>query len=103
MQNDILAGLPSQKPVRTESQMAASFAKVPVTLQVILGTARLPLSEILTLQAGSRIGLDQKLGEPVSIIVNGCMVASGQIFVMDDQAEKLGVKITEIFNSKEET
>ena len=47
------------------------------------------------------ISLDQKLGEPVSVIVNGCKVASGQLFVMDEQAERLGVKITEIFSSKE--
>ena len=47
------------------------------------------------------ISLDQKLGEPVSVIVNGCKVASGQLFVMDDQAERLGVKITEIFSAKE--
>jgi flagellar motor switch protein FliN len=88
-------------PQRAEHALAPSFAKVPVTLQVILGSARVPLSELLNLQAGSLIELSQKLGEPVLILVNGCKVASGLLFVMDEQGEKLGVKITEIHSMKD--
>ena len=101
MNNQVLDNLTGQLAGRGESALTASFARVPVTLQVMLGSTKLPLSQLLGLQAGSIISLDQKLGEPVSVIVNGCKVASGQLFVMDDQAERLGVKITEIFSSKD--
>ncbi len=101
MNNQVLDNLTGQLAGRSESALTASFARVPVTLQVMLGSTKLPLSQLLGLQAGSIISLDQKLGEPVSVIVNGCKVASGQLFVMDDQAERLGVKITEIFSSKD--
>jgi flagellar motor switch protein FliN/FliY len=101
MINETLDTLTGQAPGRAESSLTASFARVPVTLQVMLGSTHLPLSQLLGLQAGSMISLDQKLGEPVSVIVNGCKVASGQLFVMDDQAERLGVKITEIFSTKD--
>ncbi|MBG1233202.1 FliM/FliN family flagellar motor switch protein [Aestuariivirga litoralis] len=79
--------------------MAASFAKVPVTVQVMLGTARIPLSELLSLKAGSLLGLDQKLGEPVTVIVNGCKVATGELFVLEGEDEKLAVKIKEVVSS----
>ncbi|MEO6610155.1 MAG: FliM/FliN family flagellar motor switch protein [Aestuariivirga sp.] len=101
MINETLDTLTAQGPGRAENSLTASFARVPVTLQVMLGSTHLPLSQLLGLQAGSMISLDQKLGEPVSVIVNGCKVASGQLFVMDDQAERLGVKITEIFSAKD--
>jgi flagellar motor switch protein FliN/FliY len=101
MNSEIPGATTATAPQRTEHAFAASFAKVPVTLQVILGSARVPLSELLNLQAGSLIELNQKLGEPVVIVVNGCKVASGLLFVMDEQGEKLGVKITEIHNMKD--
>ncbi len=101
MINETLDSLTGQATGRGDSSLTASFARVPVTLQVMLGSTHLPLSQLLGLQSGSMISLDQKLGEPVSVIVNGCKVASGQLFVMDDQAERLGVKITEIFSAKE--
>ena len=101
MNDQVMENLTGQNAGRGESALTASFARVPVTLQVMLGSTKLPLSQLLGLQAGSIISLDQKLGEPVSVIVNGCKVASGQLFVMDDQAERLGVKITEIFSSKD--
>jgi flagellar motor switch protein FliN len=89
---------PAQK---VDVGLASSFAKVPVTLQVILGTSRVPLTELLNMQAGSMVELEQKLGEPVIIVVNGCKLASGQLFVTDEQGAKLGVKIIEIFATKE--
>ena len=79
--------------------MAASFAKVPVTVQVMLGTARIPLSELLSLKPGSLLALDQKLGEPVSVIVNGCKVATGELFVLEGEEETLAVKIKEIVST----
>jgi len=94
-----MASVPMAAPAASSGAltgMAASFAKVPVTVQVMLGTARIPLSELLSLKPGSLLALDQKLGEPVSVIVNGCKVATGELFVLEGEEEKLAVKIKEI-------
>jgi flagellar motor switch protein FliN len=101
MSSELPTAAPTPLAQKPSAGLASSFAKVPVTLQVILGTSRVPLSELLNLQAGSMVELDQKLGEPVTIVVNGCKLASGQLFVTDEQGEKLGVKITEIFTTKD--
>lgn len=92
---DAPMGAPAM-PAAGLTGMAASFAKVPVTVQVMLGTARIPLSELLSLKPGSLLALDQKLGEPVAVIVNGCKVATGELFVLEGEDEKLAVKIKEI-------
>ena len=81
----------------------SSFGKVPVTIQVILGTASIPLNTLLSLKPGSLIHLDEKLGEPVSLFVNGCKIAMGELFVLDGEGDKLGVKITDLVSSQAQT
>jgi len=101
MTPEVLAN--SNRPISAvpDGSLAETFAKVPVTLQVVLGHVRLPLTELLSMQAGSLVHLEQKLGEPVTVIVNGCKVASGHLFVVDDTTAALGVKITEIVSTKD--
>ncbi len=76
--------------------LTASFAKVKVTVQVMLGSTKLTLAEMLALSPGAAIALDQKLGEPVSIIVNDTCVAKGELYVLEQDGNRLGVKITEM-------
>ena len=76
--------------------MMSSFGNVPVTIQVILGSAQLPLNRLLSLKAGSLVELDERLGEPVCLFVNGCKIAMGELFVLDGEGDKLGVKITSL-------
>jgi flagellar motor switch protein FliN len=80
----------------TTSGLSASFSKVPVTVQVMLGSAILPLPEMLALSAGSTFLLDQKLGAAVTVIVNGCRIAMGELYVIEGDGDRLGVKITDI-------
>jgi flagellar motor switch protein FliN/FliY len=78
------------------SALTGPFANVKVTVQVMLGSTRLTLAEMLSLQPGSTITLDQKLGEPVSVIVNNSCVAKGELYVLEKDGNRLGVKITEM-------
>lgn len=80
--------------------VTSSFGKVPVTVQVILGSTRIPLNILLSLKQGSLVQLDEKLGEPVGIVVNGCKIAMGELFVLDGTDDKLGVKITELLSAQ---
>lgn len=78
------------------SVLTGAFANVKVSVQVMLGSTRLTLAEMLALQPGSTITLDQKLGEPVSVIVNNCCVAKGELYVLEKEGNRLGVKISEM-------
>lgn len=73
-----------------------SIMQIPVTVQVVLGSARLAIGRVAELRAGSAVTLDQKLGSPVTVLVNGKEVAKGELFVLDGEMDRLGVTITEL-------
>ncbi|MBQ3626473.1 MAG: flagellar motor switch protein FliN [Synergistaceae bacterium] len=69
------------------------IADIPVRVTVELGKTRKSVSEILALTNGSVIELDKMAGEPVDILVNGKLIARGEVVVID---ENFGVRITDI-------
>ncbi|NLO82766.1 MAG: flagellar motor switch phosphatase FliY [Clostridiales bacterium] len=68
---------------------------VPLQVSVELGRTRKLIKEILGLSAGSVIELDKMAGDPVDILVNGKMIAKGEVVVIDDS---FGVRITDIIS-----
>lgn len=68
--------------------------KVNVTVQ--LGTAQLPMREVVELSPGAQIQLEQNAKEPVKLLVNDKLIAYGEVVVVDD---RFGLKITEIVDS----
>jgi flagellar motor switch protein FliN len=86
-------------PMGGLSNVAASLSKVPVKLQVLLGAAHLQLSELLALKSGSDVRLDARPGEPVTLLVNGCSIARGELYIIEEEGDRFGVKITELFES----
>jgi len=68
---------------------------VPLEVSVELGRTKKTIKEILELGAGSIIELDKMAGEPVDILVNGKMIARGEVVVIDDN---FGVRITDIIS-----
>lgn len=66
---------------------------VKVTLNVVVGGIDTTLGELMHLQEASVLKLDRQVDQPVDILVNGNVVARGQLVVVDDQ---FGVRITEI-------
>ena len=69
---------------------------VSINVTVELGRARLSIREILELGEGSIIELQKSAGEPVDLLVNGKLIARGEVVVID---ECFGVRITDIVNS----
>ena len=69
---------------------------VKVDMTVQLGTAKLPMKEVVELSPGAQIQLKQNAKDPVSLMVNDKLIAHGEVVVIDD---KFGLKITEIVNS----
>jgi flagellar motor switch protein FliN/FliY len=76
-----------------------SILSIPVTVQVILGSTLMPVSALMKLGRGGVISLDQRVGDPVSIIVNGRIVGRGEIVVVDEDSARFGVSLTEIVTS----
>ncbi|MCK4778389.1 MAG: flagellar motor switch protein FliN, partial [Actinomycetia bacterium] len=66
---------------------------VPMTLTVELGRTEKLVKEILTLGEGSIIELDKLAGEPVDLLVNGKLIAKGEVVVIE---ENFGVRVTDI-------
>ncbi len=71
---------------------------VPLEITVELGRSRLTLKEILDLNIGSIIELDKLTGEHVDILVNGKVIARGEVVVVE---ESFGVRVTEIINPRD--
>lgn len=67
--------------------------EVPLEVSAELGHTRLSVAEILQLNVGSVIELDRTAGAPVDVLVNGSLIAVGEVVVIDDE---YGVRITEI-------
>ena len=70
--------------------------RIPVTVQVLLGSATMPVSDLMKLGRGAVIPLDHRVGEPVEVVVNGRIVARGAVVVVEDENSRFGVSLTEI-------
>ena len=71
---------------------------IPVQLTVQLGRTRLPIRDILQLAQGSVVELDGLAGEPLDVYVNGCLIAQGEVVVVN---EKFGIRLTDIVTPSE--
>jgi flagellar motor switch protein FliN len=66
---------------------------VPVTVQAVLGRARIAIGALMQLKANAVIELDRRVGEPVDIFVNNRLIARGEVVLIENS---LGVTLTEI-------
>ena len=71
---------------------------IPVTVPVVLGTTTMPVARLMKLGRGAIISLDQKVGDSVNVLVNGRVVARGEVVVVDETSSRFGVSLTEIVN-----
>lgn len=69
---------------------------VPVSLTIELGGCQLPMREVLQLNIGSVVQLDQAADAPVELSINGKLIARGEVVVIE---ERYGVKITEVLGN----
>ncbi|MEI9899778.1 MAG: flagellar motor switch protein FliN [Hyphomicrobium sp.] len=83
-------------PAGAEGLSLDTIMRIPVTVKIVLGSASMPVAALLKLGRGALIPLDRKLGEPVDVIVNGRVVARGEVVVMDDDPSRLGISLTEV-------
>ena len=71
---------------------------IPVQLTVELGRTRIPIKHILQLAQGSVVELETMAGEPMDVLVNGFLIAQGEVVVVND---KFGIRLTDIVTPSE--
>lgn len=71
---------------------------IPVQLTVELGRTKLAIKNLLQLAQGSVVELDGMAGEPMDVLVNGCLIAQGEVVVVND---KFGIRLTDIITPSE--
>ena len=70
--------------------------RIPVTIQVVLGSATMQVANLMKLRRGAVVPLDHRVGEPVDVVVNGRIVARGEVVIVEDDNSRFGVSLTEI-------
>src|SRR5689334_8123414 len=73
-----------------------SILRIPVTIQVVLGSATMPVANLMKLGRGAIVPLDHRVGEPVDVVVNGRVIARGEVVVVEDDNSRFGFSLTEI-------
>ena len=71
---------------------------IPVTLSVEIGRTRQTIRNLLQLNQGSVVELDRLAGEPMDVLVNGTLIAHGEIVVVN---EKFGIRLTDVISAAE--
>ena len=71
---------------------------IPVMMTVELGRTKIAIKNLLQLAQGSVVELDGLAGEPMDVLVNGCLIAQGEVVVVND---KFGVRLTDIITPAE--
>lgn len=106
----MVANAPSPKPAPIFAPLTAQpgdgpsvndidlILDIPVQLTVELGRTKIPIRHILQLAQGSVVELDGLSGEPMDVLVNGCLIAQGEVVVVN---EKFGIRLTDIITPSE--
>jgi flagellar motor switch protein FliN/FliY len=88
----------SEAPKSTGAHDIDLILDIPVQLTVELGRTKIAIKNLLQLAQGSVVELDGLAGEPMDVFVNGCLIAQGEVVVVN---EKFGIRLTDIITPSE--
>ena len=71
---------------------------IPVTLSMEVGRTEVPIQELLALNRGSVVELDRIAGEPMDVLINGTLIAHGEVVIIN---EKFGIRLTDVISPAE--
>ena len=75
-----------------------SILDIPVTLSIEIGRTKISIRNLLQLNQGSVVELDRLAGEPLDVMINGTLVAHGEVVVVN---EKFGIRLTDVISAHE--
>ena len=87
---------PAAAEIPVDVHNTSLIMNIPVDVQIVLGNAEMPVSELMALRKGSTVALNRRIGEPVDVVVNGRKIARGEITVLESDPSRFGIKLTEI-------
>lgn len=90
--------LDNDAPRASNARELDTIMDIPVKLNVQLGRTRITIKQLLDLTEGSVVELDGLAGDPMDILINGHLIAQGEVVVIDD---KYGIRITDIVTASE--
>jgi flagellar motor switch protein FliN len=85
----------------SQSRNLEMVMRIPVTVKVVLGSATMPVANLMRLGRGAVIPLDRRVGEPVEMVVNGRVVARGEVVVVDEGNSRFAIKLSEVVGPTE--
>jgi flagellar motor switch protein FliN/FliY len=96
---DAAAEVLAQKAAGQKPRHLETVMQIPVSVKIVLGSATMPVANVLKLGRGAVVPLDRKVGEPVDVVVNGRVIARGEVVVLDEDSSRFGVSLTEVLGT----
>jgi len=75
-----------------------SILDIPVTISMEVGRSKINIRNLLQLNQGSVVELERVAGEPLDVLVNGTLIAHGEVVVVND---KFGIRLTDVISQTE--
>ena len=94
---DELKDEPAQLTV-DEKRKLDTILDIPVTISMEVGRAKISIRNLLQLNQGSVVELERLAGEPLDVLVNGTLIAHGEVVVVND---KFGIRLTDVISQIE--
>lgn len=101
---DTATDIPEAERRNTEDSAGykRSIYALPVSVQVVIGTARPTIAELLQMKEDSLLQLDSKIEDPVDLCINNRVIARGELIETDPATGSIGVKLTQIVDISED-
>lgn len=88
----------AKKMTEEELSRLDSILDIPVTISMEVGRSKINIRNLLQLNQGSVVELDRIAGEPLDVLVNGTLIAHGEVVVVND---KFGIRLTDVISQTE--
>ncbi|MEO8856863.1 MAG: flagellar motor switch protein FliN [Burkholderiaceae bacterium] len=98
LSGDASRAFPASSPADVSMRDINMVLDIPVQLSVELGRTKVSIKHILQLGQGSVVELDALAGEPMDVLVNGYLIAQGEVVVVND---KFGIRLTDVVTPSE--
>ncbi|MFC3031796.1 flagellar motor switch protein FliN [Pseudoalteromonas fenneropenaei] len=92
------SGASGSKLSHDERRKLDTILDIPVTISMEVGRSKINIRNLLQLNQGSVVELDRVAGEPLDVLVNGTLIAHGEVVVVND---KFGIRLTDVISQVE--
>lgn len=96
--SELIAEVAEAEGVEGEGVELDMILEIPVTISMEIGRTQISIRNLLKLNQGSVVELDRLAGEPLDVLVNGTLIAHGEVVVVN---EKFGIRLTDVITAME--